>query len=302
MILGTREVARGNNNIQLDVDDNWRVPREFQDLQERFNVMAKAVARYQEEERRNRETAEAETRHKMEYLANLGHELKTPLNSILGFSSVLKQAKPGSVNESDRKEFLGHIEKSASHMLGFINDLVDLNRLEMGIHQLQFEDIFIIDAIRFCQASHRKEIERRQIDIRVMCPDREMKVKADERSFNQILINLVSNAIKYSPEKSQIDICVRSGAGGNIEISVRDQGIGIPEDQIDEIMLPFKRVNDPNARDVQGTGLGLSIVLKLTRLLGWEFRIESEYGFGTTAFVTIPKEQLSSNENSRSAA
>ena len=303
LLRSTQELAGGKTDVHVDVSDNWHVPAEFKDLQERFNIMARAISRYQQEQAHKRHTAEAEKRHKMEYLANLGHELKTPLNSIAGFASVLKEAEPGALDAREQKEFLDHIEKSATHMLEFINDLVDLNRLELRVHKLQREDVHVLDAIRFCQASHRRQTEARGIEIKVFCPVRDLKLHTDERSFNQILINLVSNAIKYSDDNSRIDIGVRVSPGGEVIITIKDEGIGIHADQIEDVLLPFKRANDARIANVKGTGLGLSIVHKLTCLLEWQFSLESEYGFGTTARLIIPAAQVAGrNETGENAA
>jgi signal transduction histidine kinase len=291
-----KEVEQGNNDVALDVDDSWHVPHEFKDLQKRFNAMAKSVAKYQKKQRQERDRAEFDSSTKAEYFANLAHELKTPLNSILGFSSVLRESKPGTLKPHETSEFLGHIEKSAGHLLTFVNDLLDLNRLDMGAHKLNEHPLFITDPIRFCEATLRRQIENKQIDLVIDCDDKNLKIIADERSMNQMLINLVSNAVRYSFDKGKITISVEQGFNGDVKIDINDNGIGIPEEDLKDILLPFKRANDPQVAEIHGTGLGLSIVNKLAKLHGIGFSIKSEHGFSTTATLTIPSARVIRNE------
>ena len=301
VMAGADAMARGKE-VEVSVGPDWRVPTEFQDLQDRFNVMAKSVANYQRQQRIDKARAKQEASGNVEYLANLAHELKTPLNSILGFSSVLKQSKPGSLPARDQNEFLGHIEKSAGHMLGFVNDLLDLNRLDMGARKLDEQELFLIEPIRFCEATVRKSLAEKNMTLEINCDNRDLKILADERSINQIMINLVSNAVRYSFDNGTVRVEVLEQNDGCVKIGVHDNGIGIPEEDIDTIMLPFKRSSDPQIADIHGTGLGLSIVRKLAALHKIEFSIESEHGFSTTATLIIPKERVVSETLKNAAA
>ena len=291
VMAGADAMVKGKD-VEVSVGPEWRVPKEFQDLQERFNIMAKSVAKYQRQQRLDRQKAKQQAKGNVEYLANLAHELKTPLNSILGFSSVLKQSKPGTLPAKDQNEFLGHIEKSAGHMLGFVNDLLDLNRLDMGARKLDEQDIFLIDPIRFCEATVRKSLAEKNITLEIECENRDLKVHVDERSINQIMINLVSNAVRYSFDNGVVRITVEEQKDGEIKITVHDNGIGIPKEDLETIMLPFKRSSDPQIAEIHGTGLGLSIVKKLAALHQIDFTIESEHGFSTTVTLIIPKERV----------
>ena len=291
VMAGADAMVKGKD-VEVSVGPEWRVPKEFQDLQERFNIMAKSVARYQRQQRLDRQKAKQQAKGNVEYLANLAHELKTPLNSILGFSSVLKQAKPGALPARDQNEFLGHIEKSAGHMLGFVNDLLDLNRLDMGARKLDEQEIFLIEPIRFCEATVRKSLAEKNITLEIECENRDLKIRVDERSINQIMINLVSNAVRYSFDNSVVRVVAEEQKDGAIKISVHDNGIGIPQEDLETIMLPFKRSSDPQIAEIHGTGLGLSIVKKLAALHQIDFTIESEHGFNTTVTLIIPKERV----------
>lgn len=297
-----REVEQGNNDVEVAVTDSWHVPNEFTQLQERFNAMAKAVSRYQELQRQDRERAERESSNKSEYFANLAHELKTPLNSIMGFSSVLKDAKPGSLKPHETSEFLGHIEKSAGHLLGFVNDLLDLNRLEMGAQTLNEQVFYAIDPVRFCEATLRNDIAEKKIRFEIESFDPKVRIKADERAMNQMMINLVSNAVRYSFDNSVIKVAINARKNGGIRISVSDNGIGIPEKDLADITLPFKRADDPEVANINGTGLGLAIVTKLARLHEMTFSIESEYGFSTSAHIDIPASRVVLDDNKEQAA
>jgi len=295
MIKLSEAVDQGDRHPKPDVDDSWHVPHEFKDVQKRFNAMAKAVSKYQDNQQKDRQAAETDRKNKAEYFANLAHELKTPLNSILGFSGVLRQAAPGSLEPHEKSEFLGHIEKSAGHLLLFVNDLLDLNRLEMGAHKISEQEFRLIDPIRFCETMLRKQIDNKKISVVIDCEDKNLRLFADERSINQILINLVGNAVRYSFDEGEIKISTRLLAGGDLQIKVLDHGIGIPKDDLEVILLPFKRANDPHLAEIHGTGLGLSIVSKLARLHNFTFTIESVHGFSTTARLVIPKERIMGN-------
>ncbi len=298
---GADAIVRGKK-VEVSVGPDWRVPKEFQDLQDRFNVMAKSVAKYQKKQRRACEKSKQESKGNVEYLANLAHELKTPLNSILGFSSVLKQAKPGALPQHEQNEFLGHIEKSAGHMLGFVNDLLDLNRLDMGERKLDEHEIYLIEPIRFCEATVRKSLKEKEMTLEIECQNRDLKILADERSINQIMINLMSNAVRYSFDKSTVRIEIIEQNDGSVKILVQDNGIGIPQEDLETIMQPFKRSSDPQIAEIHGTGLGLSIVKKLAALHQIDFSIESEHGFSTTATLIIPKQRVVSKAQKQSAA
>jgi len=302
MIKLSEAIDQGDRYTKPDVDDSWHIPHEFKDVQKRFNAMAKAVSKYQDDQQKGRQAVETDRKNKAEYFANLAHELKTPLNSILGFSGVLRQAAPGSLEPHEKSEFLGHIEKSAGHLLLFVNDLLDLNRLEMGAHKISEQEFRLIDPIRFCETMLRKQIDNKKINIVIDCEDKDLKLFSDERSINQILINLVGNAVRYSFDEGEVKISTRLLPGGDLQITVLDYGIGIPKDDLEEILLPFKRANDPHLAEIHGTGLGLSIVSKLARLHNFTFSIESVHGFSTTARLIIPKERIVGNCTSSAIA
>ncbi len=292
MIKVADAVEQGDHDVVVDIDDSWHVPHEFKDMQQRFSAMAKAVSKHQVEQEKVREVAESDRKAKAEYFANLAHELKTPLNSILGFSGVLQKAAPGSLKPHEKNEFLGHIEKSAGHLLLFVNDLLDLNRLDMGAHKIKERQFPLIDSIRFCETTLRRQIETKNINVIVDCEDKTVNLFADERSINQMLINLVGNAVRYSFDNGEISILSKLLGNGDLQIEIRDNGIGIPKEDLEDILLPFKRANDPHLAEIHGTGLGLSIVTKLAGLHDITFSIESEHGFNTTARLIIPKERV----------
>ena len=302
VIEAATAVERGDHNVAVDVNESWHVPHEFKNMQKRFNAMAKSVSEHQNRQNRKYQSVENDSKRKTEYFSSLAHELKTPLNSILGFSSVLKEANPGTLTPHEETEFLDHIEKSAKHLLTFVNDLLNFNRLDVGVHVLKEQKFYLIDPIRFCETTLRKEIEAKNVDLLIECPDKEIQLFADERSINQIMINLVGNAVRYSFDKGQIRIITGLQEDGSVRIDIKDNGIGIPSDDLEEILQPFKRANDPQLADIHGTGLGLSIVSKLVQLHDMTFEIKSEHGFSTTASLIIPKERVISDNNSQDSA
>jgi len=295
-------VEDGNRDVEVNVDQHWHVPQEVTDMQERFNAMAKAVSSFQKKQDEKRLDAEMDSSRKTEYFANLAHELKTPLNSILGFSSVLRKAPAGSLEIDEQDEFLDHIEKSAAHLLSFVNDLLDLNRLDGGAHNFNNQCFYLTDPIRFCETTLREQIKAKNINLTIKNDLPNLKLYTDERSLNQILINTVGNSVRYSLKDSQITISAALDAQDDLKIIVYDEGIGIPKSDLQNILQPFKRANDPRIAGISGTGLGLSIVTKLAKLHGWKFSIESEYGANTTATLIIPKTYIVENRQNRRRA
>ena len=296
VLKGAQDMQRGKTSVRIKVDERWHVPQEFKILQRRFNLMASAVAKFSEQERKGRLEAERQSKTKAEYLAGLGHELRTPLNSILGFSGILLKSKTGNLDNSRQGEFLAHIEKSAGHLLSFVNDLIDLNRIDMGAHALNEIEYRACELIRFSTSTLRRKIEDNCVSIDVVLPDGSLKFVCDERSMNQMVINIIDNAINYSPEGAKITIRADILDDGSARLGVSDPGIGIAPDQIRSITRPFKRGNDPDVTSVPGTGLGLSIVSKLAQLHNITLDIQSEKGKGSTISLIIPRARAITRE------
>ena len=228
---------------------------------------------------------EAASRHKSEFLANMSHELRTPLNAIIGFSEVLAEKMFGEVN-AKQAEYLQDILESGRHLLSLINDILDLSKIEAGHMELETADFDLPSAIENALILVRERVTRRGITLGLTIDERLGMVRGDERKVKQILLNLLSNALKFTPEGGRIDV----GAGRHdemAEVSVADTGIGIaPADQ-ETVFEEFRQVGTAE-RKAEGTGLGLALTRKFVELHGGKIWVQSELGRGSTFTFTLP--------------
>ena len=228
---------------------------------------------------------EAASRHKSEFLANMSHELRTPLNAIIGFSEVLTERMFGELNEK-QAEYLKDIYASGQHLLSLINDILDLSKIEAGRMELELADFDLPSAIDNALILVRERATRRGITLGRTLDEQLGMLRGDERKVKQVLLNLLSNALKFTPEGGRIDV----SAGvhdGVAEIAVTDTGVGIaPEDQ-EAVFEEFRQVGTADKK-VEGTGLGLALSRKFIELHGGRIWVESEVGKGSTFRFTLP--------------
>jgi GAF domain-containing protein len=228
---------------------------------------------------------EIASQHKSEFLANMSHELRTPLNAIIGFSEVLYERMFGEINDK-QAEYLSDILESGRHLLSLINDILDLSKIEAGRMELEPSEFDLPTAIENTLILIRERAQRRGITLGRTVDERLGMIRADERKLKQVLLNLLSNALKFTPEGGQIDVRARVH-NGEAEISVADTGVGIaPEDQ-EAVFEEFRQVGT-TARKVEGTGLGLTISRKFIELHGGRIWVKSQPGIGSTFAFTLP--------------
>ena len=228
---------------------------------------------------------EAASQHKSEFLANMSHELRTPLNAIIGFSEVLAEGMFGEINDK-QAEYLRDILESGRHLLSLINDILDLSKIEAGRMELEAADFDLPGAIDNALTLVRERSGRRGIALGCAIDERVGLIRADERKVKQVLLNLLSNALKFTPEGGRID--VRAAVNeGMAEVSVADTGVGIaPEDQ-DAVFEEFRQVGTADKK-VEGTGLGLALSRKFIELHGGRIWVKSQVGQGSTFTFTLP--------------
>ena len=228
---------------------------------------------------------EAASLHKSEFLANMSHELRTPLNAIIGFSEVLSERMFGEVNDK-QAEYLSDILESGQHLLSLINDILDLSKIEAGRMELEATDFDLRGAVENALALVRERAHRRGIRLERTIDEHVGSIRADERKVKQVLLNLLSNALKFTPEGGTI--CVRAELRDRMaEVSVTDTGVGIaPEDQA-AVFEEFRQVGAAEKK-AEGTGLGLAISRKFIELHGGRIWVKSQVGTGSTFAFTIP--------------
>jgi two-component system, NtrC family, sensor kinase len=231
---------------------------------------------------------EVASQHKSEFLANMSHELRTPLNAIIGFSEVLGERLFGDLNEK-QEEYLKDIHASGQHLLSLINDILDLSKIEAGRMELELADFDLPTAIDNALTLVRERAGRRGIALHQAADERLGQIRGDERKIKQVLLNLLSNATKFTPDGGRIDVRAIA-VDGAVEVSVTDTGVGIaPADQ-EAIFEEFRQVGTA-AKKVEGTGLGLALSRKFIELHAGRIWVESQVGVGSTFTFTIPMRQ-----------
>ena len=226
------------------------------------------------------------------FLANMSHELRTPLNAIIGFSEVMREEMFGPHAVPTYKEYANDIHRSGQHLLALISDILDLSRIEAGSVQLADEDIDVGEAIQDCRRLVGVRAADRHIQIKLEIDPTLPKLRGDGRAFRQILINLLSNAIKFSPSSTTTTVRVGRERDGWLEIRITDQGPGISQSEIDQIMQAFVQGKAGLTTEEAGTGLGLPIVKGYVAAHDGRFELRSAPGCGTQAIVRFPPDRV----------
>ena len=228
---------------------------------------------------------ETASQHKSEFLANMSHELRTPLNAVIGFSEVLSERMFGEINDK-QAEYVGDILDSGRHLLSLINDILDLSKIEAGRMELEPTEFAMPSVIENALTLVKERAHRRGIVLVRTVDERLGMIRADERKVKQVLLNLLSNALKFTPEGGQIDVRARVH-DGETEISVTDTGVGIALEDQPAVFEEFRQVGMASKK-VEGTGLGLAISRKFIELHGGKIWVESQVGKGSTFAFTLP--------------
>jgi len=235
-----------------------------------------------------KENAEAADRLKSAFLATMSHELRTPLNSIIGFTGIILQEMVGPLNEEQKKQ-LGMVRGSARHLLSLINDVLDISKIEAGQLQIVSEPFDLSETVQKIAESSRPLADKKGLALTWTISPAAGEITGDRRRVEQILLNLISNAIKFT-EQGSVTITCEPGDEG-IEIGVTDTGIGIKEGDIETIFQPFRQIDSGLSRKYEGTGLGLSICKRLVEIMGGKIWVTSTWGTGSTFIFTLPNEK-----------
>lgn len=233
--------------------------------------------------------AELANRAKSEFLANMSHELRTPLNAIIGFSDLLRLGTAGGELTPKQAEYSGHINSAGNHLLAIINDILDFAKIEQGHIDLDLKAVEPAEIVQSCSMFLVQRTRSSGQILNVICPPVIARVITDERRLRQVLINLLSNATKFTPRGGQIDLTAEATLEGGVKFVVRDTGAGMTPAELAKAMTPFGQVQNAYSRASEGCGLGLAIVDALCKRLGATFKIESEPGIGTAASIAYPR-------------
>ena len=249
-----------------------------------IGALAADVNRMSDELRSLYGELETASRHKSDFLATMSHELRTPMNAIIGFSEVLREQMFGELN--DRQ--LGYVDdvlEAGKHLLSLINDVLDLAKIEAGRMELELSEVAIEEVLRSAVSMHAERATRAQVELSLTTKPEEMTISADTRRVRQIVFNLVSNAIKFTPAHGRVDVSA-TRHDGQVEITVADTGPGIAPEELETIFEEFEQATD--GKRAEGTGLGLPLSRKLVELHGGRLWVESAAGTGSTFRFTLP--------------
>lgn len=235
-----------------------------------------------------RHRAEAANRAKSRLLATMSHELRTPLNAIVGFSEVMKGELFGAHAVESYKEYSSDIHASGQHLLMLINEILDLSRIESGHFELKEEEISLPSIVGECRRHLRLRAKRREITVELSAAEDLQGVWADERAIRQVILNVLANALKFTPQGGTVKIKIGWTASGGQYVAIRDSGPGIPENEIALAMSYFGRGSYSQTRAEEGSGLGLPIAKGLIELHGGSFILKSKLREGTEIVIIFP--------------
>jgi signal transduction histidine kinase len=222
----------------------------------------------------------------------MSHELRTPLNAIIGFSEIMQSQTLGPVGNPRYLEYLGDIMESSHHLLGVINDILDVAKAETGRLELIEESVDIASELRLTDRLFAEQVAEAGVALVIDVPDVLPRLLADRRKIRQILLNLISNAIKFTPPGGEVTVSAALEREGGMTLVIADTGIGIARDDIARALTPFGQVESSLARRYEGAGLGLPLTRALAQRHGGTMVLESEPGKGTRVYVRLPRERV----------
>jgi len=236
--------------------------------------------------------AETANRTKSDLMANISHELRTPLNAIIGFSGSMKEEIFGPLGNDKYREYLDDIHNSGRHLLELINDVLDISAIEAGAMELREDNIDINSLVDAAIRIVTPRAEEGRVTVASNVDEEIPHIFVDERRVTQIVLNLLTNAIKFTPENGDVTVSARINDDGSLDIIIQDTGIGMDDGEIAEAMSKFGQVDSALDRKHEGTGLGLPLTLGLTELHGGTILISSEKGVGTSVTICFPHDRV----------
>lgn len=265
--------------------------REHSGLLSRYSAdLGQSVSR-QRSERALRAAAidqAAANKAKSEFLANMSHELRTPLNAIIGFSDLIETMVPNDPKTAKSIEYAGLINQAGKHLLEVISDILDISKIESGTFALDLFPEPVAPLVQSCLELVKPRMLEKKQTLLVKLPPDIPAVMADKRRLKQVLINILSNAHKFTPERGRIVVTAGNGGDGTVIIAVQDTGIGMTDEQLAIALKPFGQVDSSRARAQEGTGLGLPISKSIIEKHGGRLVITSSANVGTTVAFTLP--------------
>jgi signal transduction histidine kinase len=281
-----RRMAQDEADVRIS-EQGWFLPKEFNELQLAFNAMAEHVAVARAKEGVARKDAERANEAKTLFLRSVAHELRSPLNAIVGFADLIAKPRAKILAPETMQSYARDIAAGGRHLLSLTNDLLDLARIEAGKYEIDIATVDLVTlaerAVRFVQ----NDAAKRCMTISIEAPVEGIDAECDERALFQCMLNLVSNAVRYGRDDGNITVRIERLDGGAASVAVIDDGPGIAAADLERVLEPFERAAT-NGAHVEGTGLGLPIVCKLAELHEGRFDLRSDRGAGTQARIILP--------------
>ncbi len=274
--------------IHTDITERKHAEKRLRDSISRHQRKSRELRAFSGYLAEARDQAEAASRAKSEFLAMMSHELRTPLNAIIGFSEIIKTETLGPIGNDRYQEFVHDIHASGQHLLELINDILDLSKIESGKAKLYEEDIEIPQVLDAALTLVRESANTAEVELDSHCADGLPMLRADRRKLKQILANVLTNGIKFTPAGGRVSVRVWCNPAGGHVFRITDTGIGIPLDDLPKALAPFQQVDSRLGRAHEGTGLGLPLTKALVELHGGSLDLQSEVGLGTTVSVRFP--------------
>ena len=286
--LSERQTAEGGLVLTAaDISALKRQETVLRQNQERLEESAKALIELAEKHRQASAIAESASRAKSEFLANMSHELRTPLNAIIGFSEMMEREMFGRLGDPRYKEYAGDIHSSGQHLLALINDILDMSKIEAGKLNLHPEPLDLLEVAEDVIRLVRTRAEAGGLTLLLDFPALPA-VDADYRALKQILLNLLTTALKFTPRGGKVEVTAGERPDGRVRVSVKDTGIGIADTDLSRLAKPFEQVESQHSKTQQGTGLGLALTKSLVEHHGGDLDIQSRPGVGTTVSFSLP--------------
>ncbi len=280
-----RRVEARTTELQREISERRKAEKSLMEMNFRLEHIVEGRTR---ELNRAKEMAEFASRSKSQFLANMSHELRTPLNAIIGFSKIMRDQMFGAIGVAKYLEYSADIHDSSSHLLNVIGDILDVSKIEAGELILEFSDVDMAGVARVCKSLLNEPVRSRNLKLSIRLPDDFPSIWADELRIKQIVINLFSNAVKFTPDGGEIWIDGQQNTDSSIIFTIGDTGIGIAEKDISRVLEPFGQVDDIMTRGHEGTGLGLSLCKSLMEQHGGRLEISSIVTKGTTVSLWFP--------------